>query len=77
MADEDDDPSARPNVNLLDKVKVWEGSADPSALDPENPPQVHRFLDISRKFLECIFFPNLAFFVTPTYPSRPITVLVY
>ena len=36
MADEDDDPSARPNVNLLDKVKVWEGSADPSALDPEN-----------------------------------------
>ena len=35
MAD-DGNPPARPNVNLLDKVKIWEGSADPSALDPKN-----------------------------------------
>ena len=36
MADADNDATARPSVNLLDKVKIWEGSADPSALDPAN-----------------------------------------
>ena len=38
MADngQNDDQNLHPNVNLLDKVKIWEGSADPSALDPAN-----------------------------------------